>query len=624
LFGFLIISLLFLYYSSITTFLSTIRIILQLNCFCNPLKNLFYLFLVLICTKAAAQPNDTAYNTRRPQISYAVLPNKGYTLQQVINDSLPFIPGDSLRPAANAFYWLKITFNNPVKFAGKYALKINPSILNTFYYFDANAKDWVASVSGIQSGAGNGVSEGFAPNLVMQAQAVNTVYVKMEVAKLKQYGVAVKPRVSFLKQDGVDKRKIILLAGWLIALSVLLFFFLSNLYVYFSLKDRSVLHYLIGQVGGMIYITTYWELAQGPLFTTTLVDDVVRYYNLNTLLMHAGILLIIYGFVQLTRSYLNTGVYLKKLDALLKYGLYIYCVASVVLAIVNTCWFFAEDDTIIYDNIYLLLLMLLIVYTGIRAYRLKLRASGTFLLANLVPLLLMIGIALFHVLISTNGLQNLWLPNLAVVSQAFVFSIALVARTRLIQQDLKIKEMEAQQLAFELKEIDVLHKLAELENQKMAGDILQEKTRNELLHRTLESNQRELASVTLYMVQKNELLATVKAEIAELKKLNPGQQKTDVSGMERILRTNLYLDEDWEKFRVHFEQVHPGFFNDLAARHPSLTKNEIRLHTYFHINLSVKEISALLNITPASVRTAKMRLAKKMGDTTVPYTDEAF
>ena len=55
------------------------------------------------------------------------------------------------------------------------------------------------------------------------------------------------------------------------------------------------------------------------------------------------------------------------------------------------------------------------------------------------------------------------------------------------------------------------------------------------------------------------------------------------------------------------------FFKDLQANHPNLTKNEVRLYTYFHINISTKEIAALLNIAPASVRQAKSRLYKKMG-----------
>jgi DNA-binding CsgD family transcriptional regulator len=78
------------------------------------------------------------------------------------------------------------------------------------------------------------------------------------------------------------------------------------------------------------------------------------------------------------------------------------------------------------------------------------------------------------------------------------------------------------------------------------------------------------------------------------------------------LQTNLHLDEDWTKFKLHFEKVHPHFFEEMQAKYPTLTKNELRLLSYFHINLTTKEIATLLNIDPASVRRAKTRLFKKM------------
>ncbi len=233
-------------------------------------------------------------------------------------------------------------------------------------------------------------------------------------------------------------------------------------------------------------------------------------------------------------------------------------------------------------------------------------------LANILPLALIIGIALFNVFISMNGTHDPWVPALAVFSQAFIFSVALVARTGLITGELKDKELEAQQLAFEVREIGLKHSLMEMENEKITTGISLEKTKNELLLQNLQANQRKLASTTLYMVQKNEMLATLKQQIQELKK-ELGGKKTSLSGIESTLQNSFFLDEDWNKFKLHFEQVHPHFFDDLAAKHPSLTKNEIRLYAYFHINLSPKEIASLLNIEPDSVRRAKSRLLKKMG-----------
>lgn len=84
--------------------------------------------------------------------------------------------------------------------------------------------------------------------------------------------------------------------------------------------------------------------------------------------------------------------------------------------------------------------------------------------------------------------------------------------------------------------------------------------------------------------------------IEELNRLYPKSPYGQLSSMESILKSNLHLDDDWKKFKLHFEQLHPNFFEDLKTKHPTLTNNEVRLCAYFHINLSPKEIAALLNI----------------------------
>jgi DNA-binding CsgD family transcriptional regulator len=152
-----------------------------------------------------------------------------------------------------------------------------------------------------------------------------------------------------------------------------------------------------------------------------------------------------------------------------------------------------------------------------------------------------------------------------------------------------------------------------LENQQINAGIQNEKSRNEQLQEKLEANQRELASSTLYIARKNELLSGLKTQIKELKKFFPDSKHHELHHIESVLQNSQYLDADWAKFKIHFEQVHPHFFENLQAKHPTLTKNEVRLCAYFHINLSTKEIATLLNIDPASVRRAKTRLYKKMG-----------
>lgn len=114
------------------------------------------------------------------------------------------------------------------------------------------------------------------------------------------------------------------------------------------------------------------------------------------------------------------------------------------------------------------------------------------------------------------------------------------------------------------------------------------------------------------MVQKNEMLAQLKKQIQDSNQQFPDNKHQGLKGIESILNSNLYLDSDWSEFKLHFEQVHPNFFSELLVKHPSLTKNEIRLFAYFYINLSTKEIASLLNVDPGRIRRAKSRLYRKM------------
>lgn len=165
-----------------------------------------------------------------------------------------------------------------------------------------------------------------------------------------------------------------------------------------------------------------------------------------------------------------------------------------------------------------------------------------------------------------------------------------------LQDELDIKEVEAKALKLDNENVH-------LKNSLMAAE-------NEILQEKIDYNKREMASVMLYASQKNEMLTGLRTEIDTFRegKVTAGQ----IDKIKSVIHQNQYLDADWEKFRLHFEQVHPDFFTKLDAEHPGLTAYETRLCAYLHIKLSTKEIANLLNITPASVTKAKVRLNKKL------------
>lgn len=585
------------------------------------MHKLYSLFTLLILSVACfGQKAITLNDSATIEIlDYAVLPDRGYAIDQVATDSsLRFVVGDSLRPLRESVYWIKIKVNNPFHYAEKYNIRLLPYLNNTLYYFDANSNSWVAEKAGIYAGLVHRNQRAIARMpFMMRENAMNTVFVRMEVAMLREFGHVIKPEIQLRKQVITDEREQTFWVGWVAALSILLLFFLNNLFIYFSFRDKAILYYLVAQLGGMLYITSYRfffaPFLPVPVYSFWMSPDgVFEYYDLNSLLQHIGILAVMYGYIQFTRTYLNSSKTLPVIDKLLYYGLSGYAVISGCIIFFNLAFYCTTEFTLLIENILALLLLGCVLLACVLGYLRKVRMAGPFLLANVFPLVFMLGIAVFHVFVSVHTKET-FMPELATVAQAFGFSIALITRTRMLQKDLQEKEIKTQKLEFELDALEIRKRLIELENEKINTEIGEEKIRNELLHQKLEVNQRELASTTLYIVQKNEMLAQLKQQIENSDQRHSPNKNEGLKEIKSLLNSNLYLDGDWAKFKLHFEQVHPNFFSELLTQYPSLTKNEVRLYAYFHMNLSTKEIAALLNVDPGSVRRAKSRLYKKMG-----------
>jgi hypothetical protein len=583
-------------------------------------KLLLIIFFLVSCVAGFTQPVFTFTDSAHIQLnSYALLPDQGYSFEQVLTDTtLHFVPNDSIRPRQATGYWLKIMLANPSHYTQPYKLRVRPALHNTLYYFNADSQKWVSATAGIMVADDKSLKQGNLPLVLQGDGVINTLYVKLDVTVLQSGGHALRPEIIITSLAATESRERVIWTSWMVSITVLLLFFLHNLYIYYSFRDKAILFYLVAQVGAMVYITAYkhfFDLVfESRVFTFDLAADGWLYaYNYSSILMHGSVVVIMYGFVQLTRLYLNTRQLLPRLDAVLRYGLYAYIAASALLIVVNVSLFFIDNHSLLYENIFVLALVINMLCAGAVAFRRNLPAAGPFLVANMLPLGCILAVSVYHVFVKVYNVETSLLPDLAVISQSFVFSVALVARMRLIQMELKTREAEAQQLMFDIREIERERQLIGLENKQIIADMMHQQTRNGQLQQKLEANQRELAANALYMVQKNKLLAGLQNQITQMNKQYPG----DTMGgglleMQSALKSNLALDEDWGKFKLHFEQVHPRFFDDLQSKHPSFTKNDIRLYAYFHMNLSTKEIATLMNIDPASVRQAKARLNKKM------------
>jgi len=78
------------------------------------------------------------------------------------------------------------------------------------------------------------------------------------------------------------------------------------------------------------------------------------------------------------------------------------------------------------------------------------------------------------------------------------------------------------------------------------------------------------------------------------------------------IESTINLDQDWGNFKMHFEEVHQGFFKQLLEQYPDLNTNELRFCAYLRLNLDAKEIARILNITVNAIEKRRYRLRKKL------------
>ncbi|TRW26780.1 tetratricopeptide repeat protein [Flavobacterium zepuense] len=195
-----------------------------------------------------------------------------------------------------------------------------------------------------------------------------------------------------------------------------------------------------------------------------------------------------------------------------------------------------------------------------------------------------------------TGERILFYSVLAVIA-ALVIIITLALR-----QKKMLAERTQHITAFELEKEKTNNLL--LEKQITTALLEQERLKNEV-----ENRNRKLSSKALYLSGRNELIEDFVTYLSKKPRL--AKDPTIVSYIQS-LKNHLKTDNEWDNFIAHFEEVNQGFLNRLKTLHPSLNSNDIRFIAYTYMNLSIKEIAFILNITVVACKKRKERIAAKM------------
>jgi tetratricopeptide (TPR) repeat protein len=123
--------------------------------------------------------------------------------------------------------------------------------------------------------------------------------------------------------------------------------------------------------------------------------------------------------------------------------------------------------------------------------------------------------------------------------------------------------------------------------------------------------EQQLASVANSMIQKDDLIQEISAELASLKDDNNQQR---LEHLQELINGRVSTNDDWMIFQQKFEQIYPGFFAGLALRFPNLSPTETKICALEKLGLKDSQAGDMLGVNPESIRKGRYRLRKNMDE----------
>jgi tetratricopeptide (TPR) repeat protein len=129
----------------------------------------------------------------------------------------------------------------------------------------------------------------------------------------------------------------------------------------------------------------------------------------------------------------------------------------------------------------------------------------------------------------------------------------------------------------------------------------------------LKAATQELENFTKHLQEKNLL---IEQSGQEIERLRTALDTTDLEQetnevLQQLYSATILTDEEWNKFKLLFEQVHRGYLQRLKNKMPELTPADTRFIVLSKLNLSNKEMAGILGVQSDTIRSYKHRLRKR-------------
>ena len=182
-----------------------------------------------------------------------------------------------------------------------------------------------------------------------------------------------------------------------------------------------------------------------------------------------------------------------------------------------------------------------------------------------------------------------------------VFGLAIVSVDRKHRFERQRSEQEQQKVIID--KDNQLQQVAKKSEQQIS------QLKNEKLKVEIQHKNKELATATMHLLNKNDFMNGLKNR---LKHLKDGAEHKEIKDIIKEIEKNISDDDDWKHFEIHFDNVHSEFLKRIKEHYPQLSQQDIKLAAFLRMNMSSKEIASLLNISVRGVEISRYRLRKKL------------
>lgn len=128
----------------------------------------------------------------------------------------------------------------------------------------------------------------------------------------------------------------------------------------------------------------------------------------------------------------------------------------------------------------------------------------------------------------------------------------------------------------------------------------------------LEKKKHDLLNFGLDISRKNQFFKTLKEEIRKAMTSNEEDHRNIIKNLNIVLKNHTRINDELSLFQQNIENVNQEFISKLSNEFPNITQLEINHCGMIKIGLSIKEISAIRNVSPKSVEMSRYRLRKKL------------